>query len=300
MLLNSNFGLGLRPKHYRDVLGGGASVSWFEVVTENYLGDGGRPLQALEKVRENYPIALHGVSLSLGSTDPLDREYLKRLKAAMKRFDPEIVSDHCCWTGVQGRNLHDLMPLPFTPEVARHVADRIQRVQDYLGKRILIENVSSYLSFACDEMYEWEFLTDIVNRAGCGLLLDLNNVYVSSVNHGFEPLTYLNGLPCKSVGQFHLAGHSVCRTTEGKVYLIDTHDHPVCDEVWTLYAQAVNRFGSVRTLLEWDAQIPEFEVLLDELNKARVIEEKVIGQKAEKFPRLSVSSRSSSSLPSHR
>ena len=217
------FGLGLRPKHYPDVIEGGSSVSWYEVVTENFLGDGGRPLSILEKIRHNYSIAFHGVSGSLGSTDRLNddlgRSYYRRLRNLIDRFEPFIVSDHCCWTRVGGQSFHDLLPLPFTREAAKHVASRISKVQDWLGRKILIENVSSYLSFAQDEMTEWEFLTEILETADCGLLLDVNNIYVSSVNHGFDPLAYLNGLPKARVGQIHLAGHSTKLTAEGRMSL---------------------------------------------------------------------------------
>lgn len=273
---DAGLGLGLRPDHYADVLNGKAPVAWFEAVIENYLGDGGRPPALLEKVRRDYPVAFHGVSLNLGSTDPLNRPYLERLKRAIGRFEPFIVSDHCCWTGVGGENLHDLLPLPHTLAAARHVARRIQRVQDFLGRRILIENVSSYLAFAprgrgVGEMTEWEFLSEVTARADCGLLLDVNNVYVSSVNHGFDPLAYLHGIPAGRVGQIHLAGHSERRAPDGRPYLIDTHDHPVRDEVWALYAEAVRRFGPVSAMVEWDADIPSFGTLLGELDKAREV-----------------------------
>ena len=257
------------------------------------MGDGGRPLSTLEKIRRDFPIALHGVSGSLGSTDELNDElnnglknglknglndeldptYFKRLKNLIVRFEPFIVSDHCCWTRVGGQNFHDLLPLPFTREAAQHVASRISKVQDWLGRRILVENVSSYLSFTQDEMTEWEFLSEILEIADCGLLLDVNNIYVSSVNHGFDPLAYIAGIPKERVGQIHLAGHSTNWTTEGQKYLIDTHDHPICDEVWKLYGSAVRRFGQINTMVEWDAKIPEYFVLEAEILKARKIEE---------------------------
>jgi uncharacterized protein (UPF0276 family) len=267
------FGLGLRPKHYSDVLAGGSSVSWYEVVTENFLGDGGRPLSTLEKIRRDFPIALHGVSASLGSTDELDPQYFKRLKTLIKRFDPFIVSDHCCWTKAGGQSFHDLLPLPFTQEAAKHVASQISKVQDWLGQKILIENVSSYLSFNQDEMQEWEFLAEILKLADCGLLLDLNNIYVSSVNHSFNPLTYIVGIPQERVGQIHLAGHSTIWTDEGQKYLIDTHDHPVCNEVWDLYRASLQRFGQVNTMVEWDSNIPKYSVLEAEVLKAKKIQE---------------------------
>ncbi len=306
------FGLGLRPKHYTDVFEGGSSVSWYEVVTENFLGDGGRPLSTLEKIRRDFPIAFHGVSGSLGSTDNSNNNYnysssnsnhksndgfnlpyFKRLKNLMRRFDPFIISDHCCWTRVNGQNFHDLLPLPFTQEAAKHVSSQISRVQDYLGRKILIENVSSYLSFAEDEMTEWEFLTEILTRSDCGLLLDINNIYVSSVNHGFDPLTYIGAIPKDRVGQIHLAGHSTHWTPDGLKYLIDTHDHPICDEVWTLYSHAIQRLGKINTMVEWDANIPEYSVLEGEISKARQIE----GQHAKQLQNISEASESSAFEP---
>ena len=276
------FGLGLRSDHYAEVLKGRSpEVSWFEVVTENYLGDGGRPLSVLEKIRERYPIALHGVSLSIGSVDPLSLDYLKRMRALVDHIDPAIISDHCCWTGVQGENIHDLLPLPFTQEAVRHVSNRVTRVQDRLGRRILLENVSSYLTFGHSEMTEWEFLSEIAKRADCGILLDVNNIYVSSVNHGFDPDDYLAGIPCERVGQMHLAGHATQTTDDGGVFLIDTHDRPVCQEVWALYEKAVLRFGRVSTMVEWDAEIPSYAVLKSELEKARIIEENVLGSNSD-------------------
>lgn len=266
------FGLGLRHQHYDDVLSGRSSASWFEVVTENYLGDGGRPIRMLEKIREDYPIVFHGVSLSIGSVDPLNLTYLKRLKSLEGRIQPEMVSDHLCWTGIQGENLHDLMPLPFTSETVAHVVERVKQVQDILNRRILLENVSSYISYKSSEMTEWEFLREIATRADCGLLLDLNNIYVSSVNHGFDARHFIDGIPLGRVAQIHLAGHSEHKTASGRRYLIDTHDHPVCAEVWTLYRQAIERFGSVSTMIEWDDKIPEYSVIQNELNKARKIE----------------------------
>jgi uncharacterized protein (UPF0276 family) len=274
-------GLGLRSDHYSDVLGGRSSVSWFEVVSENFLVDGGRPLHILNQVRKDYDLALHGVSLSIGSVDPIDRAYLKRLKDLVTRFEPALVSDHCCWTGIEGENLHDLMPLPFTEEVVHHVVDRVKQVQDFLGKRILLENVSSYLTFSHSDMTEWEFLSEIAERSDCGLLLDVNNIYVSSVNHGFDPLLFISQVPPRRVGQIHLAGHSVRKTPEGRTYLIDTHDHPVCDEVWSLYKVAVGRFGAVNTMIERDARIPTYSELEAELFKAEEIQRTILGESHE-------------------
>ncbi|MGH8175818.1 MAG: MNIO family bufferin maturase [Steroidobacter sp.] len=261
------YGLGVRPQHYDALLGDFAgSVAWLEALTENYLVPGGKPLHYLERLRERYPIVLHGVSLSIGSVDPLDERYLSEVRALADRFEPAWVSDHLCWTGVDGVNLHDLMPLPFTQATLRHVVARVEEVQERLGRRLVLENVSSYVSFTHAEMTEWEFLRELAQRADCLLLLDVNNVYVSSINHGFDPLAYLRGLPVERVQQFHLAGH---RDQNG--YLIDTHDAPVCDAVWRLFGAAVERFGPLSTMIERDDNIPELESLLAELDRARTI-----------------------------
>ena len=258
------FGLGLRVDHYESVLADRPDVDWFEVLTENYMVEGGKPLHYLHRVRADYPVVMHGVSMSIGSTAPLDWEYLARLKALVRRIEPEWVSDHLCWTGVAGRNLHDLMPLPYTEESIDHVASRVSLVQNYLGQQILLENVSSYITFETSACSEWEFLTAIAERADCLILLDVNNIFVSAHNHGFDPVDYLNGVPIERVRQFHLAGHSY----NGEL-IIDTHDHPVVDPVWALYEQAVQRFGEVPTMIERDDNIPPLEVLLAELNVAR-------------------------------
>jgi uncharacterized protein (UPF0276 family) len=250
------FGVGLRTEHYDFVLREKPPVDWFEVISENFMVSGGRPLQVLESVRERYPIVLHGVSLSIGSTDPVNREYLAALKALARRFEPAWVSDHLCWTGVGGRNLHDLLPLPFTEAVVRHVAERVRHVQDVLERPLLLENVSSYMSFVESTMSEWEFLSAIAERSDCGILLDLNNIFVNAFNHRFDPERYISSIPVERVVQFHIAGHS-----EHGAYLLDTHDHPVKPEVWSLYESAVRRFGAVSTLVEWDDNIPEFPVL---------------------------------------
>jgi uncharacterized protein len=263
-------GVGLRRPHYSYVLEHRPKVDWFEAISENFMGieggSPGRPLRILEDIRRDYPVALHGVSLSLGSVDPLNDAYLARLKALSGRVEPAWVSDHLCWTGVEGENLHDLLPLPYTEEAIAHLVPRILRAQEALGRRLLLENVSSYLSYGHSEMTEWEFLTEVSRRADCGLLLDINNIYVSSVNHGFDARDFLEGVPRERVGQFHLAGHS-----DLGGYLIDTHDHPVCPEVWSLYGDAVRRFGRVSTLLERDDRIPEFGELEAELAVARGI-----------------------------
>jgi len=228
------------------------------------MDTGGRPLQILEKVRVHYPIGLHGVSLSVGSTDPLNKNYLKKLKTLCDRIDPAIISDHLCWTGVGGKNLHDLLPLPFTEEALKHIVKRITQVQEFLGKRILIENVSSYITYKHSHMPEWEFLANISKKSGCGILLDINNIYVNAVNHKLDAHEYINSIPVECVGQFHLAGH----TNKGD-FLFDTHNSPVIEKVWALYHLAVQRFGQVTTLVEWDADIPEFPVLLKEVSRAR-------------------------------
>ena len=231
---NLGFGLGLRPTHYAEVLKNQHGLDWFEVISENFMGlegaGAGRPLRVLEKVRRNHPVALHGVSLSIGSADPLNRSYLKKLKALIAHIEPEIVSDHLCWTGVDGTNLHDLLPLPYTAAALDHVVARITQVQDFIGRRLLIENVSSYVEFAHSEMTEWEFLALVAKRADCGILLDVNNIHVSSVNHGFNAHEFLRAMPAERVGQIHLAGYS-----DNGTHLVDTHDQPVSEEVWKLY-----------------------------------------------------------------
>jgi len=261
-------GVGLRRDHFEQVLAGAGGVDWFEAISENFMVDGGRPLDVLTRVRERHPIVLHGVSLSIGSTDPLDESYLDRLDALAKRFQPAWVSDHLCWTGVGGKQAHDLLPLPYTAEALDHVVARVQRVQERLGRAIALENVSSYVAYRHSTLPEWEFLAEVARRSGCGILLDINNIYVSSRNHGFEPRAYLGGIPRDAVWQFHLAGHS----DKGR-YLLDTHDHAVIDGVWTLYREAVRRFGAVSSLIEWDDHIPPFERLVEESARARAIHE---------------------------
>jgi uncharacterized protein (UPF0276 family) len=258
------FGLGLRVDHYETLVDEPGNVEWLEIVSENYLVPGGRPLQWLERFRERFPLVMHGVSMSIGSTDPLDHDYLKALAALARRVEPAWVSDHLCWTGVNGVQLHDLMPLPYTEEALTHVVDRVRRVQDFLGRRILLENVSSYISFAHSQLTEWEFLAAVAERADCLILLDINNIYVSAHNHGFSPIEYLDGIPASRVQQFHLAGHE-----QGGALLIDTHDAPVVDPVWALYIEAVRRYGKVSTMIERDDHIPPLAELLAELEHAR-------------------------------
>ena len=235
------FGLGLRKEHYEAVLAEKPKVDWFEIITENYMVDGGKPLNYLERIRADYPLVMHGVSLSIGSVDPLDIGYLKNVRALAERVEPAWISDHLCWTGVDGHNMHDLLPLPYTEEALRHVVRRVEQVQHFLGRRILLENVSSYLTYQGDEMSEWEFLAAVAEAADCRILLDVNNVYVSARNHGFDPTESLSYLPPERIFQIHLAGHSDLGD-----YLIDTHDHAVVDTVWSLYAYAWQRSGPVR------------------------------------------------------
>ncbi len=261
------FGLGLRAEHYQDVLDRKPdNVDWFEIISENYMVDGGKPLYFLDAIRRDYPMVMHGVSLSLGSTDPLDFDYLGKLKALIERVEPHWFSDHLCWTGVDQRNMHDLLPLPYTEEAIEHVAERIMRVQDFIGRQMLIENRSSYITYRDDAMPEWEFLSAIARRADCYLLLDVNNIYVSSFNHGFDPAEYLDGIDPARVWQHHLAGHS----HEGNL-IIDTHDHDVIDPVWSLYEETARRLGPVSTMIERDGNIPPLDSLLAELDHARAI-----------------------------
>ena len=265
-LQNPGFGLGLRTTHYDEILASQPKVDWFEALSENYMVPGGKPHYYLDRIRADYPVVMHGVSLSIGSVDPLDFEYLKELKALAKRVEPMWVSDHLCWTGFAKHNIHDLLPLPYTREAVDHVATRIRQVQDFLDRRILIENVSSYVSFDQSEMTEWEFLREIAEQADCLLLFDVNNVYVSGFNHGFDPHEYVDALPGERIQQIHLAGHSNCGT-----HIIDTHDAPVIDEVWNLYKYAIEAFGPIATMIERDDHIPELEVLVAELDQARAI-----------------------------
>lgn len=258
------FGLGLRIDHYADFVAAPQHVDWLEIISENYMVDGGRPLDYLERIRRDYPMVMHGVSMSIGSADELDRDYLARLKALIARVEPAWVSDHLCWTGVSGINLHDLLPLPYTEECLRHLTGRIGRVQDFLGRALLIENVSSYVRFRHDEQEEWEFLAELVARTGCELLLDVNNVYVSSVNHGFDARRFIDAMPAAAVRQIHLAGHE-----DHGDFLIDTHDHPVCDAVWDLYGYTIGRLGMVPTMIERDDDIPPLPDLIGELERAR-------------------------------
>lgn len=269
------YGLGLRRQHYETVLEEKPSIDWFEILTENYLVDGGRPLHYLERVRELYPLVMHGVSLSIGGSDALNIDYLRQVKNLAQRIEPEWISDHLCWTGVDRLNMHDLLPLPYTEEALAHVVERVKRVQDFLGRQLLLENVSSYITYQASTMQEWEFIGAIAEQADCLLLLDVNNVYVSAFNHEFDPLDYLRNIPAHRVKQIHLAGHLDCGD-----YLIDTHDHPVVAPVWELYAEAVRLFGSVATMIERDDNIPPFAELFAELEQARAIGESVLKNSA--------------------
>ena len=273
---NLGFGLGLRPQHYLEILDGERPrVDWFEAISENYMIEGGRPLAMLERIRQQWPIVLHGVSLSIASTAPPDMDYLKRLKALAARFEPQWVSDHLCWTGVHGFNMHDLLPIPYTRDALDHVCERIDLVQSYLGRPIGIENVSTYVAFKGSEMAEWEFIAEMTRRTGCWLIFDVNNVYVSTFNHDWDAMAFIEGIPADRVIQFHLAGHE-----HNISHIIDTHDHDVTAEVWDLYADAVDRFGTVSTMIERDDHIPPLADLVHELEIARGIAAKRLKSRA--------------------
>ena len=265
-MASSPVGIGLRAPHYAEVAGRRPALDFLEVHSENFFGDGGAPLAWLERLRPDYPLSLHGVGLSLGSADPLDERHLQRLASLAARFEPMLVSEHLCWSSVGGRHANDLLPLPFTEEALAHVAARIAHVQQRLGRRILIENVSSYATFPESAIPEWEFLSEVARRAGCGILLDVNNVRVNAANHGFDARTYLRALDPAAIGQYHLAGYE-----EADGLLIDTHGRPVAAEVWALYEFALARFGPRPALVEWDTDLPALDVLLEEAAKARAL-----------------------------
>ena len=269
------FGLGLRTEYYDLILQQLPNVDWFEILTENYMVEGGKPMYFLDAIREHYPMVMHGVSLSIGGTDPLDQQYLEQLKHLAKRVQPHWISDHLCWTGQGGHNLHDLMPLPYNDEAIKHVANRVRQVQDFLERRILLENVSSYVTYKHSDLSEWEFYRTVVEEADCLMLLDINNIYVSARNHHFDPSKYLAAMPKERVQQMHLAGHTDCGN-----YVIDTHDHPVVDPVWQLYEEALKRFGPVSTMIERDDHFPPFNELLQELDQARAIGKSILGKAA--------------------
>jgi uncharacterized protein (UPF0276 family) len=269
------YGLGLRPIYYDEILSTKPPVDWFEIISENYMIPGGRPLAMLERVRAEYPIVMHGVSMSLASTDPLDFEYLKALKTLADRIEPAWVSDHVAWTGVHGLNLHDLLPIPHTQEALDHVVDRVCRVQDFLQRQLVVENASTYVAFSGAEMEEWEFVAQLAERADCMLLLDVNNVAVSGFNHGFDARRYIDAVPVARVAQFHMAGH-----TDNETHRIDTHDQPICEEVWSLYEHARRRFGDVSGMIERDDHFPPFADLLAELQRMRDIDASLAKQAA--------------------
>lgn len=262
----SGIGIGLRASHYNYILANHPNVPWFEVLTDNYLGKGGPPLRYLEAIAKHYPITFHGVGLSIGSTDPLNTNYLQELKTLASQFNPALISDHLCWISTQQEYLHELMPLPYTEEAIAHVATRVQQVQEFLGRRIMLENVSSYLEYKTNEMPEWQFINAVASRADCYILLDINNIYVSAYNHQFNANDYLYNIDKTRVKQFHLAGYS-----EKNNFLFDSHDHPVHPPVWDLYRQAVKHFGHLPTLIEWDDHIPEFSELMQQALQADAI-----------------------------
>lgn len=261
---NLGLGVGLRTVHYQHILAEHPEVDWFEVITENYMDSQGRPRHVLQQIAERYPVVMHGVSLSIGSTDPLDFEYLGKMKALAREVKPGWISDHVCWTGVAGINTHDLLPLPLTEASLKHVIERVRAVQDFLERPFVLENPSSYVGFKGSTMPEWEFISRLADEADCGLLLDVNNVYVSSVNHDFDPFQFIRALPAERIVQMHIAGHTNMGT-----HIIDTHDGHVIDPVWELYRLAHQLTGGVSTLLEWDAKIPPFEVVHAEVLKAK-------------------------------
>lgn len=268
-------GVGLRTAHFGHILSRHPAVDWFEVLSENFMETDGRPLYVLDQIAERYPVALHGVSLSIGSTDPLDRDYLRQLKGLAARTRAHWVSDHLCWTGVLGRNVHDLLPMPYTEEALRHTVARARAVSDILERPLVLENPSSYVEFAASSMPEWEFLARLAEAADCGLLLDVNNVYVSAFNHGFDPRVYVDALPADRIVQYHLAGH-----THKGTHIIDTHSDHAVPEVWDLYARSVRRTGNLSSLYEWDEDIPDFETVHAEARKAGAYRDGVLAAAA--------------------
>jgi len=260
----SGAGLGLRSSHYQEIFDTKPNVPWFELLSDNYMADGGLPILKAEQIRENYPVTLHGVGMSLGSTDPLNMDYLARLKKLIDRIQPTYVSDHIAWVSVDGKYTHDLLPLPYTEEALAVLCNNIEKAQEYLGRTLLVENPSSYLTFNDDEMSEWEFIQQVVKRTDCDLLVDINNIYVSSQNHNFDPYHYLSQIPASKVKEIHLAGYE-----QKEHYLFDTHGYEVHPPVWKLYRAALERFGSIPTLIEWDTDVPDFQTLLSEAKKAQ-------------------------------
>jgi uncharacterized protein (UPF0276 family) len=273
--VQSRHGIGLRTQHFAQLLEHGLEVGLTEVISENFMGRGGRPLAVLERVRRDSPVALHGVSLSIGGLDPIPPEYLRQLAELRRRVDAAWVSDHLCFGTVNGHASHDLWPLPFTEETVRHVVSRVQHVQDVLGQRLVLENVSSYVQFAASEMTEWEFIREVAERADCELLLDVNNVYVNAVNHGFDGKEFLAALPTRRIRQLHLAGHLDCGT-----HLFDNHGAPVADPVWDLYRECVRLHGAVPAIIEWDEEVPSLERVLEESARAAAVEAEVLSSGA--------------------
>lgn len=288
------FGLGLRTEHYDYIEENKPDVDWFEILSENYMVPGGKPLDHLDKIRCDYEMVMHGVSLSIGSTDQLNKGYLKDLKQLIQRVEPHWISDHLCWTGVNETNSHDLLPLPYNEATIAHVVDRVSQVQDFLGQQVLLENLSSYVTYKDSEMSEWEFFNEIARRSDCHILLDINNIFVSAHNHQFDPVEYLNGIDIDRVMQFHLAGHSC----HGEM-IVDTHDHDVCDPVWDLYATALKRFGAVSTMIERDDDIPEFQQLRKELAIAEDIAVKTLPANELKINHVSNKSKKNESTYEH-
>ena len=281
--LPSVAGIGLRAEHCAEFITTMPAVGFIEVHSENYFGRGGLPLQILERARRDYPLSLHGVGLSIGSADPLGAPHLARLRALIDRFEPALISDHLCWSSIGGVYANDLLPLPYTTEALAHVVARVQRVQDVLGRRILLENVSSYVEYRDSSMPEWTFLAEVAARSGCGILLDVNNIHVSAHNHGFDPLAYLDAIPRDAVCEIHLAGFITRSFDDGKI-LIDTHSAPVADAVWALYAQALRRFGPTPTLIEWDADLPPLATLVGEAQHADRIAREVTEEQRDACP----------------
>lgn len=263
-------GIGLRAEHYHDILETLPDVGWLEVHSENYFGEGGRPLHYLEKISEHYPLSLHGVGLSIGSTDEISLDHLAKLKNLINQFQPGLVSEHLSWGSFQGQHFNDLFPMPYTSDALEHMIKQVSFVQEYLGRQILIENVSSYLEFECSTIPEWEFITELAEKSGCGILLDVNNIYVNACNHQFNPNEYINSVPANLVKEIHLAGHTV-KQIENNQILIDTHNQLVTEKVWALYERAIQRFDKTPTLIEWDTDLPKLEVLLGEAKKADII-----------------------------
>lgn len=262
----AGFGLGLRTPHYQDFVKTPQRVDWLEIISENYLVDGGKPLHYLDRIRRDYPMVMHGVSLSIGSSDPLDLAYLGQIRTLAERIEPAWISDHICWTGTASLNMHDLLPMPYSQQALAHMVARVGKVQDFLGRPLVLENASTYVTFRSDQFAEWDFIGELVKRSGCELLLDVNNVYVSSVNHGFAPRAFIDAIPAAAVRQIHLAGHE-----DNGDHIIDTHDHPIVDPVWDLYAYTLARIGWVPTMIERDDNIPPLDELVAELDRARRI-----------------------------